>query len=231
MVGRANDGQLGNGASGSLVTALQRVDGIVKNVVELSTSVGSVTYSSFVAVTEAGTAYYWPEAALSGSGVGAATDDVAELTGFSAPVAHAAVGHEADTAFVCALLTSGAVECVGHNDFGMLGDGTTTSQATPVSVKGLPSLAETSGARRRRRLLQEEEEEWSDDWYDGGAGLSCDDGCAAVGLVCSEEQLYANDGDVDSEDEALALIATVGGSGPTSMQRQLRYRLGRPCLG
>ena len=52
--------------------------------------------------------------------------------------------------------------------------------------------------------------------YDGGAGLSCDDGCAAVGLVCSEEQLYANDGDVDSEDEALALIATVGGSGPTS---------------
>ena len=67
--------------------------------------------------------------------------------------------------------------------------------------------------------------------YDGGAGLSCDDGCAAVGLVCSEEQLYANDGDVDSEDEALALIATVGGSGLTSMQRQLRYRLGRPCLG
>ena len=52
--------------------------------------------------------------------------------------------------------------------------------------------------------------------YDGGAGLSCDDGCAAVGLVCSEEQLYANDGDVDSDVEALALIATVGGLGPAS---------------
>ena len=48
-------------------------------------------------------------------------------------------------------------------------------------------------------------------WYDSGAGLSCTDGCAAYGLACSAEQLFAHNEDVDSSAEVLALIAELGG--------------------
>lgn len=49
-------------------------------------------------------------------------------------------------------------------------------------------------------------------WYDAGADTSCDDGCAAVGLMCTEEAMHANHGDVDTSEEVLALIAAAGGT-------------------
>ena len=47
-------------------------------------------------------------------------------------------------AHVCAVLPLGTVECFGSNDFGQLGDGTTTSRKEPRAVTGLEGVVEVS---------------------------------------------------------------------------------------
>ena len=65
-----------------------------------------------------------------------------ELSGFSGPVVDAAVSAGyGQYHHVCAVVSHGdsnAVECLGYNNYGQLGDGTKANQDTPQPVNGLP---------------------------------------------------------------------------------------------
>jgi hypothetical protein len=59
-----------------------------------------------------------------------------------------AVQIDAGLEFTCALLVDGAVRCWGKNDFGQLGDGTTTNSSVPVAVIGVnDAVAVTAGGQ------------------------------------------------------------------------------------
>jgi alpha-tubulin suppressor-like RCC1 family protein len=54
----------------------------------------------------------------------------------------AVVGLSAGGKHACAVLEDGAVQCWGANEYGQLGDGTTTDSRVPALVQGLPPAAE-----------------------------------------------------------------------------------------
>lgn len=54
----------------------------------------------------------------------------------------AVVGMSAGAKHACVVLEDGSVQCWGANDFGQLGDGTTTDSRVPALVQGLPPAAE-----------------------------------------------------------------------------------------
>ena len=143
-VGYPNYGQLGdNTNSGTGIVVPQRVDDIVKNVVQIEAGKGTNAYGTpVVAVTDDGSLYFWPQIAMQGSGVGEGNSYTLELSGFSGPVVDAAVSAGINQYHhVCAVVSHGdsnAVECLGYNNYGQLGDGTKANQDTPQPVNGLP---------------------------------------------------------------------------------------------
>jgi len=87
------------------------------------------------ALTTGGGALCWGTNWTGQLGDGTTTDQVRPwgVSGLSSDVAGLAAG----SAHTCAVTTGGSALCWGYNDYGQLGDGTTTSRSLPTAVVGL----------------------------------------------------------------------------------------------
>ncbi len=129
--GSNSEGQLGDGSTTNKSTP-QPVTGLASGVAAIAAGVAHTC-----AVTTAGAVHCWGQNNLGQLGDGSATNRSTPqpVTGLASGVATIAAGQF----HTCALTTAGAVQCWGHNVFGQLGDGSTTSKTTPQPVSGLAS--------------------------------------------------------------------------------------------
>jgi alpha-tubulin suppressor-like RCC1 family protein len=127
--GENSYGQLGNGTNAWSTTPVDAVG--------LSSGISAISagYYHTCAVTTTGGARCWGGNFDGQLGDGTTTNrstpvDVAGLSGGVAAVS-------AGTFHTCGVTTAGEAKCWGGNDYGQLGDGTTTGGSTPVDAVGL----------------------------------------------------------------------------------------------
>lgn len=127
-------GQLGDGASGGLRTTPAPVNGLSSGVRTLALGA-----DHSCAVLMSGAAKCWGGNASGqlGDGATSASATPVYVAGLSSGVAALAAGDGS----TCTLTTAGGVKCWGANDYGQLGDGTTSERRMPVDVIGLTSGA------------------------------------------------------------------------------------------
>jgi len=137
--GRNTNGQLGDGTSGDRNTLgpVEGVEGLAFG--SVSAAIGQHT----CAVTTTGAAYCWGRNTNGQLGDGSTTDrltPVAVSGGLTFSVVSASANEH-----TCGVTTGGPAYCWGWNNFGALGDGTTTTRLAPVAVSGGLTFAVVSG--------------------------------------------------------------------------------------
>ncbi len=117
--GNNSSGQLGNGGTAASLTPID-VNGLGSSIAGIAASA-----TSSCATTTGGGAKCW----------GAINSALApqDVPGFTSGVQAIGIGN----GYTCVLTTASAMQCWGSNGSGQLGDGSTTSRATPAYVTGL----------------------------------------------------------------------------------------------
>jgi alpha-tubulin suppressor-like RCC1 family protein len=130
--GNGDLGKLGNGSTVNKSSPTD-VTGLTSGVKAISSGQGHSC-----AVTTVGGVKCWGSNSSGELGDGTTTqrNTPVDVTGLTSGVTAVRAGID----FTCALLGAGTVKCWGKNMFGQLGDGTTTSSTTPVSVVGLSNV-------------------------------------------------------------------------------------------
>ena len=127
--GRGSNGQLGNGATADSSTPVS-VTGLT-GVTQLAVD----TESSHACALTGGGMKCWGANANGQLGNGTTTDSnvPVDVTGLTTGVVGLGIGGTHS----CAITSTGGLKCWGRNDYGMVGDATTTQRLTPVDVSGM----------------------------------------------------------------------------------------------
>lgn len=129
--GSNDEGQVGDGTTTDRLTPT--------DVVGLSSGIAALSKGIFhgCALTTGGGLKCWGGNERGQLGDGTTTDrhTPVDVVGLSSGVT--ALGDAGSGLHTCAIIAGGALKCWGLNDWGQLGDGTTTDRATPVDVVGL----------------------------------------------------------------------------------------------
>jgi len=142
--GYDGDGELGNGSTGTSSS----VPVAVETITNASAVVGGLFY--FCSLLANGGVDCWGQNSYGqlGNGTTSASDVPVAVSGISTAKS---VTAGSESASVCAVLTTGGVDCWGDNANGQLGNGTTTNAVAPVSTgltdaKTLAEDVETEGS-------------------------------------------------------------------------------------